>query len=66
MFVPFTVKELKEMTLAGNIPIEENVRLHWPGSSDISPPKTRRDVSDLTVDLAPMQIRTFLATVVYN
>jgi lysosomal alpha-mannosidase len=63
LFTAFTVDELQEMTLAGNIPIEENVRLRWPGSS---PPKSPLAVSDLKIVLAPMQIRTFLAKVTYN
>ncbi|XP_968354.2 lysosomal alpha-mannosidase [Tribolium castaneum] len=66
LFVAFTVQELKETTLAGNIPIEENVRLHWPGSTNEAPPQAPRAPTDLTITLAPMQIRTFLATVTYN
>jgi lysosomal alpha-mannosidase len=60
LFATFTITELQETTLGGNIPLDENVRLSWPGSSSTEGTK---DVDGLKVTLAPMQIRTFLAKI---
>lgn len=65
LFLSFTVDNLEEMTLAGNIPLSEKTRLGWPGSTDDGSTKfVPRE--GFTVTLAPMQIRTFLATVTYS
>ena len=67
LFTLFTITELQETTLGANMLLEENVRLQWPGSAiddKVSPSK--KDVDDLAITLAPMQIRTFLAKITYT
>lgn len=67
MFTLFTITELQEATLGAHMLLAENQRLHWPGSElKEQYKKGKRDVDDLTVTLAPMEIRTFLAKVTYN
>ncbi|XP_008200174.3 lysosomal alpha-mannosidase [Tribolium castaneum] len=61
LFTTFTITKLVEMTLGGNIPLEESVRLKWPGLENVQSKK----LDGFKVTLAPMQIRTFVATVVY-
>lgn len=71
LFDTFTIKSMKEYTLAANTPLEENVRFKWPQineTEDTSSPLNKqnrlaRDEGDLKIVLAPMQIRTFVATV---
>ncbi|KAJ8939539.1 hypothetical protein NQ314_011106 [Rhamnusium bicolor] len=70
LFKTLKIKSMKEFLLAGNTPLEETTRLKW---SQISEPEDEssplsmknrlaRDESDLKITLAPMQIRTFIAT----
>lgn len=61
LFTKFAIKKLVETALGGNMLIEESVRLKWPGQENTSPKK----IDGLKVSLAPMEIRTFLAKVVY-
>nr|XP_008200004.1 PREDICTED: lysosomal alpha-mannosidase [Tribolium castaneum] len=65
LFTFFTINELQETTLGANMLLEENVRMHWPGSSDDGSQKVK-DVTDLKVTLPPMEIRTFVAKITYN
>lgn len=62
------------MTLGGNIPLSENVKLEWPVSEKVGLSskyldqnyRLQRDDTDLAITLAPMQIRTFIASITYN
>ncbi|XP_049819132.1 lysosomal alpha-mannosidase [Aethina tumida] len=70
IFDTFTITSLKETLLAGNIPLSEVSRLKWPqiqetAESNVLSIKKRmlRADEDLKITLAPMQIRTFIATV---
>jgi hypothetical protein len=60
LFATFTITELEETTLGANIPLEDSVRLSWPGTGDTEDGK---NLDGLKVTLAPMQIRTFLAKI---
>ncbi|KAJ8982145.1 hypothetical protein NQ317_011291 [Molorchus minor] len=71
LFSTFKIKSMKEYLLAGNTPLEESTRLKWAQVTkpeDESSPlsmqnRLARDITDLNITLAPMQIRTFIATV---
>lgn len=65
LFFSFTINNLEEMTLAGNIPLSEKTRLEWPGSTNDGSTKFVPQ-EGFAVTLSPMQIKTFLATVTYN
>ncbi|RZC32449.1 lysosomal alpha-mannosidase [Asbolus verrucosus] len=61
LFTQFTINDLQETALGGNVLLEDVARLHWPGSDTVEDSQPPRDINDLTITLAPMQIRTFLA-----
>ncbi|XP_018575534.1 lysosomal alpha-mannosidase isoform X2 [Anoplophora glabripennis] len=71
LFKTIKIVSMKEFTLAANTPLEESERLEWSQivhSVDAASPlnkekKLARDETDLKVALAPMQIRTFVASV---
>ncbi|KAJ8939543.1 hypothetical protein NQ314_011110 [Rhamnusium bicolor] len=70
-FKTLKIRSMEEFLLAGNTPIEESTRLKWSQISetedDSSPLNIKnrlaRDDDDLKITLAPMQIRTFVATI---
>ncbi|KAJ8939540.1 hypothetical protein NQ314_011107 [Rhamnusium bicolor] len=71
LFKTLKIRSMKEFLLAGNTPIEESTRLKWSQISETenqSSPlniknRLARDEDDLKITLAPMQIRTFVATI---
>lgn len=71
LFDTFTITSMKEYMLAANTPLEESNRFVWSQVVEVestSSPLNKnnrlaRDEADLTITLAPMQIRTFVATV---
>ncbi|KAJ8951631.1 hypothetical protein NQ318_012301 [Aromia moschata] len=71
LFKTIKVTSMKEYTLAANTPLEEISRLEWPQitkiEDELSPLnknyRLSRDETDLEITLAPMQIRTFVATI---
>lgn len=65
LFTQFSITSLQETALAGNIPLNKKNRLHWPGSAN-EEQELPNTVSNLTITLVPMQIRTFLADVEYH
>lgn len=73
LFKQFTITSLEETLLAGTVSLSESERLKWPQveesfKSEIYKKETRlqRRASDLKITLAPMQIRTFIATIERN
>ncbi|KAI6671517.1 hypothetical protein NL676_006402 [Syzygium grande] len=65
MFAGRTIKEVKEMSLSANQEKSEMKRMTWKVKGEVaSEPMPLRggpvDVSDLVVELGPMEIRTFL------
>ncbi|KAJ8919704.1 hypothetical protein NQ315_006232 [Exocentrus adspersus] len=70
LFKTFKIVSMKEYMLAANTPLEESKKFTWSqvGEEDASSPLSKenrlaRDEADLNITLAPMQIRTFVATV---
>lgn len=60
---------LRETTLGANQWLEDNERLEWSIQDDDADKaqmsKSQRETDDLEITLTPMQIRTFIADVVY-
>ncbi|KAJ8919703.1 hypothetical protein NQ315_006231 [Exocentrus adspersus] len=64
LFPKLNIVSLEERTLNGVTRLEEAERLQWPQTRASNFGKrVERDPADLKITLAPMQIRTFIATV---
>ncbi|KAB0792238.1 hypothetical protein PPYR_14197 [Photinus pyralis] len=71
LFTFFDVTDLQETTLAASMKLEERKQMHWSNSGCLSWGETTCERStdrverklDVDIKLAPMQIRTFIATV---
>ncbi|XP_055975225.1 lysosomal alpha-mannosidase [Sorex fumeus] len=69
LFTTFSITQLQETTLAANQLLSKASRLQWTVSTDDDHPKPRPAYAQLdpaAVELRPMEIRTFLASVQWN
>ncbi|XP_027764768.1 lysosomal alpha-mannosidase [Empidonax traillii] len=65
LFSAFTITALREMALAGDVPLESVSRLLWTTATGIPKPPRVPRLDPRRVTLEPMQIRTFEVTVRY-
>ncbi|XP_058513984.1 lysosomal alpha-mannosidase-like isoform X3 [Ochotona princeps] len=63
LFSTVTITHLQETTLAANQPRESASRLKWTPDTDAAPYPPAAPVDPTTITLQPMEIRTFVASV---